>query len=61
MKITMDGKLELEEGEIMPFVCPKCQWFIEYNDKSLMINCFHCGYLGERTEFEQEFTGIEVK
>lgn len=57
----MDGSLEVEEGEIMPFMCPECQWFIEFDNKIIMVNCFKCGYLGERSEFEQEFTGEEVK
>lgn len=61
MKVNMNGSLELEAGEIMPFVCPKCQWFIEYDDKLLMVNCFKCKYIGERSEFEQEFSGEEVK
>lgn len=55
MKINLDGTFDIEEGEIMPFICPKCKWAIEYDDKLLMVNCFHCKYIGHKDEFNSEF------
>lgn len=61
MKMNLNGSIELEKGEIMPFICPKCNWAIEYDSKLVMVNCFHCKYIGETEEFSQEFSGVEVK
>ncbi len=55
MKINLDGSLDILEGEILPFTCPKCLWFIEYDEKVLMVNCFHCGYIGSKDEFDNEY------
>lgn len=60
MQLNLDGSISLEKGEIMPFICPKCKWAIEYDKKLLMVNCFHCTYVGDREEFTQEFSGIKV-
>ena len=56
MKINPDGSFDLENGETIPFICPKDGWPIEYDDKILMVHCFHCGYVGSREEFSQEVT-----
>jgi predicted RNA-binding Zn-ribbon protein involved in translation (DUF1610 family) len=58
MKINTDGTLDVEEGEIMPFMCPKCKWPIEYDEKVAMVNCFHCGYIGTVEEFSQDYQSI---
>lgn len=59
MKILLDGSLEIEKGEIVPFICPKCEWPIEYDEKVVMVNCFHCDYKGFKNEFEKEIKFIE--
>ena len=56
MKINLDGSMEVEKGEIMPFICPKCKWAIEYDSNLLMVNCFHCSYIGTVDEFDAYFT-----
>ncbi len=55
MKILPNGSVELEKGEYIPFVCPKCDWPIEYDPKVVMVNCFHCGYVGETEEFGRPY------
>jgi hypothetical protein len=54
MKINPDGSFDLANGETVPFICPRDGWPIEYDDKILMVHCFHCGYIGSREEFSQE-------
>ncbi len=56
MKINPDGTVNLEKGEFIPFVCPKCKWPIEYDAKIVMVNCFHCKYIGPVEEFSPDFT-----
>src|SRR5437870_3735317 len=30
MRINLDGTFEIEKGEVVPFVCPKCKFPTEY-------------------------------
>lgn len=54
MKINLDGSIEMIEGETFPFICPKCKWPIDYDNKVIMVNCFHCGTIGTVEEFSKE-------
>lgn len=55
MKINNDGTVYLDKGEYIPFLCPKCKWPIEYDDKIVMVHCFHCGYVGGVDEFSPDY------
>lgn len=59
MKINLDGTFDLVKGEKFPFICPKDRWPIEYDDKIVMVRCFHCGYIGNLEEFNQNFKLIK--
>lgn len=53
MKRNPDGTVDLEKGEYIPFVCPVCQYPIEYDTSEflLMVRCPQCGYIGTRDLF----------
>jgi ribosomal protein S27E len=55
MKINPDKTIRLEKGEYIPFVCPKCNQPIEYDEKVFMVKCHRCSYLGIRSEFDREY------
>jgi len=59
MKINIDGTFELQKGEVIPFVCPKCKFPVEYSPDLLMVRCTQCGYLGDRDEFSTELSLID--
>lgn len=61
MKINPDGTVNLEKGEYIPFVCPRCKWPIPYDKKVVMVNCFHCNYIGGLDEFSPEYKKIDSK
>ena len=53
MIIYPNGTFHCDRGERIPFICPKCQWPIEYDEKVLFVNCFHCKYIGDKDEFSK--------
>ena len=54
MKINIDGTFEIEKGEVIPFVCPKCKFPTEFSAELLMVKCNQCGYMGDKDEFSSE-------
>lgn len=56
MKRNPDRTVELEKGEYIPYICPRCKWAIEYDEKLLVVRCEHCKYVGNREEFSRPYT-----
>jgi ribosomal protein L37AE/L43A len=54
MKVNLDGTFEIEKGETIPFVCPKCNFPIVYDKNLVMVKCHQCKYLGDKDEFSNE-------
>jgi hypothetical protein len=61
MKIQNDGKVWLDKGECIPFLCPKCKWPIEYDKEVVMVRCIHCGYVGDTEEFSSNYIETPLK
>ena len=59
MKINLDGTFEIEKGEVIPFVCPKCNFPVAYDEKLLMVKCHQCQYLGNKDEFSSEISLLD--
>lgn len=53
MRILADGTFQLGKGENFPYICPKDNWPIPFDDTVTAVRCPQCGYTGAPTEFQR--------
>lgn len=51
MKALANGNFLFQEGEPLPYLCPKCKTPTEYREGVQHIECADCGFLGSVEEF----------
>lgn len=52
MKIINPDLIQLDKGDVAPFVCPNCTAFIEFYDSPAIMGCPKCFYSAPRKNFE---------
>lgn len=58
MIIFEDGSFYTDEGEIIPFTCPKCDWPQEWKDVE-ELTCKKCKFKGTAEEFSHNLERVE--
>ena len=51
MIVNSDGTFSLDKGERIPYICPRCNLPIQYEENLLMVRCARCGLLDEVSKF----------
>lgn len=53
---VIHGQLFLEQGDVFPYICPRCGRPIEWHEAKLVV-CVRCKFLGLAEEFsDNNFT-----